>query len=75
MKNKICIIFAILLLLTTLPAKAVDMKEKLSQIGFNIIFEKDPKTEITKVIEKQQDYANNKNYKQFQKSVENLVTG
>ncbi len=62
MKKKICLMFAILFLFSAIPAKSIDIKEKLSQIGFNIFAEKDSKTEITKVIEKQQKYANKQNY-------------
>ena len=51
MKKKICLIFTVLFLMGTLPAKAVDIHTLLSQIGFNIFAQKDAKTEITDVIE------------------------
>ena len=62
MKKKICLVFTVLFLMGTLPSKAVDIHTLLSQIGFNIFAQKDAKTEITNVIEKQQKYANKKNY-------------
>ena len=62
MKKKICLVFTVLFLMGTVPAKAVDIQTILSQIGFNIFAQKDAKTEITNVIEKQQKYANKKNY-------------
>ena len=62
MKKRICLIFTILILLGTSPAKAFDIQTLLSQIGFNVFAQKDAKTEITKVIEKQEKYANKKNY-------------
>ena len=65
MKKKICLIFMALFLIGTTPSKAVDIQTLLSQIGFNVFAQKDAKTEITKVIEKQQKYANKKNYKKL----------
>ena len=65
MKKKLCILFTVLFLFSAIPAKSVDIKEKLSQIGFNLFTEKDAASEITKVIEKQQKYANKNNYKKL----------
>ena len=62
MKKKICLFFAVLFLFTVIPAKSIDIKDKLAQIGFNLFTEKDAKIEITKVIQKQQKYANKQNY-------------
>ena len=64
MRKKILIIVT-LFILTALPAQSLDIQSLLSQIGFNISSQKDPKVEITKVLEKQQNYANKKNYKKL----------
>ena len=65
MKKKFCLLLSILFLLAALPAKSIDIKEKLSQIGFNLLEEKDPKIEITKILQKQQKYANKQNYEKL----------
>ena len=65
MKKKFCILFTVLFLFAVVPAKSIDIKEKLSQIGFNLFTEKDAATEITKVIEKQEKYANKSNFKKI----------
>ena len=48
MKNKICICFAVLLFLTALPVKADSIKDKLSQVGFNMLTKKDAKAKMAK---------------------------
>lgn len=65
MKNKLCLLLLVMSLVVTLPAQSADIKGLLSQIGFKQYSEKDAKTEITKIIEKQQKYANHKNYKKL----------
>ena len=65
MKSKLCLLLLVMSLVVTLPAQSADIKGLLSQIGFKQYFEKDAKAEITKVIEKQQKYANHKNYKKL----------
>lgn len=65
MKKKLCTLLTVLFLFAVVPAKSIDIKEKLSQIGFNLFTEKDASTEITNVIEKQQKYANKNNYKKL----------
>ena len=62
MKKKISLLIITLFLFASIPAKSMDIKELLSQIGFNVFSQKDAKTEITKVLEKQEHYTNKKNY-------------
>lgn len=62
MKKKICLLIILMFALATPKVQAVDIQSLLSNIGFNAFLQKDAKEEITKVLEKQQDYANRKNY-------------
>lgn len=66
MKKNFLLLIIALLFFTTIPTYSIDIQNLLSQIGFNIFAEKDPKTEITKILEKQQNYANKQNYKKLQ---------
>lgn len=65
MKKKFLFLFIVLFMLVSLPAKSIDIMDKLSKIGFNLFSEKDAKIEIAKIIEKQQKYANKKNIVKF----------
>ena len=67
MKKKVCLLIITLFLFTAIPAKAVEIKDLLSRIGFNMALQKDDKAEITKVIEKQQKYAKKKNLEKLKK--------
>ena len=66
MKKNFLLLIIALLFFTTIPTYSIDIQNLLSQIGFNIFAEKDPKTEITKILEKKQNYANKQNYKKLQ---------
>lgn len=65
MRKKILFLITVLFVFAVIPAKSADFKELLSQIGFNMFSQKDAKTEITKVLEKQENYTNKKNFKKL----------
>ena len=60
--KKYYIILILLFMFISPKAQAVDIQSMLNHIGFNITSQKDDKADITKILDKQQDYANKKNY-------------
>ena len=62
MKKKFCLLVILMLAIAVPKVQAVDVQTLLSNIGFNVFSQKDAKEEITKVLDKQQNYANKKNY-------------
>lgn len=62
MKKKICLFIILLVIFSAPKAFAFDVQSLLSNVGFNIFDQKDSKEEITKVLNKQQNYVNKKNY-------------
>ena len=60
--KKFSIIFMLMMIMSAPKAQAVDIQTILSHIGFNISSQKDDETEIIKLLDRQQDYANKRNY-------------
>ena len=63
--KKYYIILILILMFISPKAQAMDIHSILNHIGFNITSQRDDKADITKILEKQQDYANKKNYKKL----------
>ncbi|MBQ7450779.1 hypothetical protein IJS77_05115 [bacterium] len=60
--KKICLSIILMFIVAVPKVQAVDIQTVLSHIGFNLSSQKDDKAEITKVLDRQQSYANKKNF-------------